>query len=86
MYPYTAMSLKESKNNNMKDFLTAAGLFGVSHFLAFSQTENGNYLKLIKTPKGPTMTFKIGEYALSKDVIKHTQKNSKNSKIFDTTL
>jgi ribosome biogenesis protein SSF1/2 len=33
MHPYTAAKLKESKKNTVKDFLSAAGLFGVSHML-----------------------------------------------------
>ena len=33
MYPYTALKLKESKKNSLKDFLGAAGLYGVSHML-----------------------------------------------------
>jgi len=72
MYPYTALKLKDSTHNKVKDFLTAASVLGVSHFLTLSQTENGNYVKIIKTPKGPTLTFKLEEYALAKDVIKFT--------------
>lgn len=36
MYPYTAMKLRESKRNSLKDFLGAAGLFGVSHMMIFT--------------------------------------------------
>ena len=35
-----------------------------------TQTENGNYLRIIKNPKGPTMVFKVNEYTLAKDVVK----------------
>ena len=68
MYPFTAMKLKESKKNSLKDFLGAAGQFGVTHMMLMSQTENGNYLRLIKNPKGPTISLKIQQYSLSKDV------------------
>jgi ribosome biogenesis protein SSF1/2 len=71
MYPYTFMNLKESKKNSMKDFLGAAGQFGVSHMILLTQTEKSNYMRLIKNPKGPTVTMKIDEYALSKDVVAH---------------
>jgi len=54
--------------------------------LIFTQTENGNYLRLIKNPKGPTITFKIEEYALARDVIKHVTAKKKASKIFTTIL
>jgi ribosome biogenesis protein SSF1/2 len=77
LYPYTASNLTESKKNSIKDFVGAAGAYGVSHMLIFTQTENGNYLRLIKNPKGPTITFKIEEYALARDVIKHVTSKKK---------
>ena len=33
MYPYTAMKLKESRKNSLKDFVSVAGQFGVSHMM-----------------------------------------------------
>jgi len=86
MYPFTASNLKESKKNSIKDFLGAAGAFGVSHMMVFTQTESGNYMRIIKNPKGPTMTFKIEEYALAKDVQKFQQDTKKTFKNFTTTL
>lgn len=86
MYPYTAMNLKESKKNSIKDFVGAAGQFGVSHMMIITQTENGNYLRIIKNPKGPTMVFKIDEYTLAKDVVKFQQANKRHSKNYSTDL
>ena len=70
----------------MKDFISVAGQYGVSHMLLFSQTEKACYLRLIKNPKGPTVTFKISEYSLSKDVIKYQQSAKRYSKIFSKEL
>ena len=81
MYPYTAAKLKESKKNTLKDFISVAGIFGVTHMMVYSQTEKANYLRLIKNPKGPTVTFKVDEYSLAKDVVKY-QQTKRNSKIF----
>jgi ribosome biogenesis protein SSF1/2 len=36
MYPYTASKLKESSRNTIKDFMAAAGTFGVSHMMMFT--------------------------------------------------
>ena len=36
MYPFTAVKLKEQKKNSIKDFLSAAGIFGVSHMMMFT--------------------------------------------------
>lgn len=71
MYPYTALKLKEKKKNTLKDFLGVAGAFGVTHMMMYSQTDKSCYLRLMKNPKGPTITFKIDEYSLAKDVIKY---------------
>jgi ribosome biogenesis protein SSF1/2 len=86
MHPYTAAKLKESKKNTIKDFISAAGLFGVSHMLMLTQTEIANYLRIIKNPRGPTISFRIYNYTLARDVIKFVQETKKNSKIFSTTL
>jgi ribosome biogenesis protein SSF1/2 len=71
LYPFTASKLKESKKNTLKDFIAVSGQFAVSHMLVFSQTDKSCYLRVIKNPKGPTVTFKIDEYSLAKDVVKY---------------
>jgi len=86
MYPYTALRLKESKKNSMKDFLGAAGQFGVTHMMVLTQTETANYIRFVKNPKGPTITMKIDEYSLTKDVVSFQQETKKNAKIFSMTL
>ncbi|KAG9454621.1 hypothetical protein H6P81_007525 [Aristolochia fimbriata] len=68
MLPYTALKLKEKKRNNMKDFLNVAGPMGVTHFLILSKRDTAPYLKVARTPQGPTLTFKIHEYSLAVDV------------------
>ncbi|KAK8650674.1 hypothetical protein V6N13_140302 [Hibiscus sabdariffa] len=68
MLPYTALNLKEKKRNNLKDFLNVAGPMGVTHFLILSKTETSPFLRVAKTPQGPTLTFKIHEYSLAVDI------------------
>lgn len=60
--------MQEKKRNNLKDFLNVAGPMGVTHFLILSKTEAAPYLKVARTPQGPTLTFKINEYSLASDV------------------
>ncbi len=36
MYPNTALKLKESKKNTLKDFVSVAGVFGVTHMMMFT--------------------------------------------------
>lgn len=68
MLPYTALNLKEKKRNNLIDFLNIAGPMGVTHFLILSKTHSAPYLRVARTPQGPTLTFKIQEYSLAVDV------------------
>ncbi|KAI7756453.1 hypothetical protein M8C21_002342 [Ambrosia artemisiifolia] len=64
-YTYTALNLKEKKRNNLKDLLNVAG---VTHFLMLSKTGTSPYLRVARTPQGPTLTFKIQEYSLAVDI------------------
>eukprot|EP01023_Acetabularia_acetabulum_P048771 TRINITY_DN5169_c0_g1_i10.p1 TRINITY_DN5169_c0_g1~~TRINITY_DN5169_c0_g1_i10.p1 ORF type:complete len:456 (-),score=69.48 TRINITY_DN5169_c0_g1_i10:134-1417(-) len=70
MSPNTAKNLKVSKKNTLKDFVSVAGPLGVSHFLMLTATEKSSYLKISKTPRGPTITFEIQSYSLISDVQK----------------
>ena len=53
----------------MKDFINISGPLGVTHFWILTQSELGVNLRLIRTPHGPTMTFKIDAYSLCRDII-----------------
>lgn len=68
MLPYTALNLKEKKRNNLRDFLNVAGPMGVTHFLMLSKTGSSPYLRVARTPQGPTLTFKIQDYSLAVDI------------------
>eukprot|EP00890_Picochlorum_soloecismus_P000274 jgi/Picsp_1/1247/NSC_04728-R1_peter pan-like protein len=74
MAPNTASNLRESKRNVLKDFVHVAGPLGVTHFLMLSATQNASYLRIAKSPRGPTLTFRIHEYALMRDVMSSLQR------------
>lgn len=47
-----------------------AGPLGVTHLMLFTRNEstgNTNF-RIALTPRGPTLTFRVEEYSLSKDV------------------
>ena len=47
------------------------GPLGVSHLLLFSRSESGNTnMRLARTPRGPTLHFRVENYSLCKDIIK----------------
>lgn len=70
MAPHTAARLKERKNNRLRDYTAMAGPLGVTHLLLFNQSSSGPTLRIARTPRGPTLFFRITEYSLSKDINK----------------
>ena len=70
MEPYTALKLKERKSNKLKDFVVMCGPLSVSHLFIFTQSERtGNVsLKVARAPHGPTVTFQLEDFSLSKDI------------------
>jgi ribosome biogenesis protein SSF1/2 len=69
--------LQERKTNRLRDFIMVAGQLGVSHFMIFSRTDKGTNMRIARVPRGPTLTFKVEQYALSKDVL-GLQRNPKS--------
>ncbi|XP_022900198.2 protein Peter pan [Onthophagus taurus] len=76
MEPFTATSLKERKKNTIKDFVSVAGMLHVTHMCIFSNTDIGMYLKIARFPRGPTLTFKICNFSLSRDVVSSLKKQN----------
>lgn len=74
MEPFTATSLKARRRNSIKDFVSVASVFHVSHLCMFTRTDLGMYLKLCKLPRGPTLTFKVHNFCLAKDVVSALKK------------
>jgi len=62
------MNLKETKRNVLKDFISVAGPLGVTHLLMLTATKKATYLRMCKVPRGPTVTMRIKEYSLIRDV------------------
>ncbi|XP_061704222.1 protein Peter pan [Cydia pomonella] len=82
MEPFTASQLKERKKNTIKDFLSVSGYLHVSHMMVFTETELGSYLRLARLPRGPTLTFKIHNYSLARDVVSSLRKQYVMMKAF----
>ncbi|KAF3664105.1 Peter Pan-like protein [Capsicum annuum] len=68
MLPYTALKLKETKRNILRDFVTLASGMHVTHFLILSKTDSAPYLRVALMKHGPTLTFKIHKYSLAADI------------------
>lgn len=50
--------------------------------MILTKTEKSNFLRMIKNPQGPTLTFKVKEYSLSGDIQAFYQQTKKHAKIF----
>ncbi|KAK1129301.1 hypothetical protein K0M31_020427 [Melipona bicolor] len=82
MEPFTATSLKERKKNTIKDFISVASVFHITHMCIFTRTAQGMYFKLCRLPRGPTLTFKIHSFSLSRDVISLLKKQMVYEELF----
>ncbi|KAG8238449.1 hypothetical protein J437_LFUL002906 [Ladona fulva] len=82
MEPFTASALKVRKKNTIKDFLSVAGLLHVSHMLMFTRTQLSTYLRIARFPRGPTLTFRVHNYSLARDVISTVRKQYVFQKMF----
>ncbi|WFD36147.1 hypothetical protein MCUN1_003022 [Malassezia cuniculi] len=74
MEPNTASRLREREKNRLRDFLAMAGPLGVSHMLIFTQTRAGINMRILRAPRGPTVTFRVNKYALAGDIMRSSRR------------
>ncbi|KAM4880215.1 suppressor of SWI4 1 homolog isoform 1-T1 [Sylvia borin] len=67
--PFTARNLQVRRSNSLRDLVAVAGPLGVTQFLVLSKSQSGINLKLFRLPGGPTLTFKVLQYSLVRDVV-----------------
>lgn len=59
MEPFTAINLRERKSNKIKDFVSLSGHFHVSHMCIFNKATTQLSMKIVRLPRGPTLTYKV---------------------------
>jgi ribosome biogenesis protein SSF1/2 len=74
MEPHTASKLKVRQRNVLMDFANVAGPLGVSHFLILSRSQTHVNLRICRLPRGPTVTFHITGFSLTRDIISSVRK------------
>jgi len=62
------------KRNSVRDFVSVASIFNVQNMLILTNTRKSGYLRFCKLPRGPTLTYKIVDFTLRKDVIASQKK------------
>lgn len=87
MMPHTMLKIRERKSNKVKDFTSVASSLGVSFMMLYSQNETSGsvHLRFSKMSNGPTISYKVVEYSLCKDIIS-SQKNPKSLSSASTEL
>ncbi|KAJ8502302.1 hypothetical protein ONZ51_g48 [Trametes cubensis] len=63
------LQVKERARNKLRDFLTMAPALGVTHLLAFTLTDVAPSLRIVRLSAGPTLSFRVERYSLTKDII-----------------
>lgn len=76
-YPFTAMKLKETKKLKVKNILYATKNFGADNLIFLSSKKSGNYMRLMRLPKGPSYSFKIKTYCLNQDLQRLIPRNKR---------
>uniref|UniRef100_A0A069DU24 Putative rna-binding protein n=1 Tax=Panstrongylus megistus TaxID=65343 RepID=A0A069DU24_9HEMI len=82
--PFTATNLKARRKNSLKDFVSVSGLLHVSHMMIFTCSPESPYMRLVRLPRGPTLTFKIHEYVLARDVASSLKKQYSHPRLYQT--
>jgi len=72
--PFTAKNLHVMRKNSVRDFVSIASIFHVQNMLIITRTEKSAYLRFCKLPRGPTLTYKIIDYTLKKDIVASQRK------------
>ncbi|KAK0428459.1 hypothetical protein QR680_010820 [Steinernema hermaphroditum] len=75
MEPNTASNLQVLKRNNLKDFIVNGAVLGVTHVMVLTRSENSVHFRIIRSPQGPTVYFKVKEYTLARDVRSHQKRS-----------
>ncbi|XP_039493244.2 protein Peter pan [Drosophila santomea] len=74
MEPFTASNLREKRMNRIKDFVSLSSFFHVSHMGIFNKASTQLSFKVIRLPRGPSLTFKVHQFTLARDVISLSKK------------
>lgn len=74
MMPYTALNFQEdTKSTKLIKSLShyskqLTGPLGLTHIISISQNQDKLSMRLARTPSGPTLTFKIQQFSLSRNI------------------
>jgi ribosome biogenesis protein SSF1/2 len=71
MLPFTAANFEDSSDSKvtLQQYCTSLALpMGISHILQFSQKEDRCNLRLARMPEGPTLSFRVHQFSLTRHI------------------
>ncbi|XP_038640509.1 suppressor of SWI4 1 homolog, partial [Scyliorhinus canicula] len=71
------------KKNLLKDFVAVAGPLGVTHFIIFTKSLTSVNFKMARLARGPTLTFKVHQYCLVKDIVSSLKRHRMHEQQFN---
>ena len=77
MMPFTAANLKIVKRNKVKDIIELAKHFGCQTVHVFTCAPSGTHFRILKSPVGPTLTFRVESFKLRADIMKESGRANK---------
>eukprot|EP00796_Vickermania_ingenoplastis_P001469 gene1469-858_t len=68
LLPWSSKQL-HGKNKSLKDFVSVASIFSVTHLQLFTSPSRGTSLRIMRFFNGPTLSFRVESFALHQDII-----------------
>lgn len=73
LLPWSSKNL-HGKNKSLKDFVSVASVFSVSHLQLFASPPGGTSLRIMRFFNGPTLSFRVESFSLHQDIIKNQRR------------
>ncbi|KAK6731104.1 hypothetical protein RB195_007522 [Necator americanus] len=83
MDPFTAKHLMTLKRNNIKDFVIHGAVLGVTNMIVLTSSESSLQLRMMRFNQGPTLTFRVPEYSLSRHILSTQKRPLMHQKLFE---
>lgn len=73
LLPWSSQHL-HGRNRSLKDFMSVASVFSVSHLQLFTSPPRGTCLRITRFSNGPTLSFRVESFSLSQDIVPHQRR------------
>lgn len=73
LLPWSSKNL-QGKNKSLKDFVSVASVFSVSHLQLITSPPGGTSLRVMRFFNGPTLSFRVESFSLHQDIIKNQRR------------